>query len=61
MQSIAHDHAAIHEMYRESEKMFQEALEKARVGRIMISIAHRLFTIKKSDVIMRMDNGHIIG
>ena len=40
--------------------MFQEALEKARVGRTTISIAHRLFTIKTSDVIMSMDKGHII-
>ena len=43
-----------------SEKIVQEALDKARVGRTTIIIAHRLSTIKNSDVIVSMDKGRII-
>ena len=43
-----------------SEKIVQEALDKAGVGRNTITIAHRLSTIKNSDVIVSMDKGHII-
>ena len=43
-----------------SEKIVQEALDKARVGCTTIIIAHRLSTIKNSDVIVSMDKGRII-
>ena len=44
----------------ESEKVVQEALDKAREGRTTIVIAHRLSTIYKSDVIAVIHNGQVI-
>ena len=44
----------------ESEKVVQEALDKARKGRTSIVVAHRLSTIYNSDMIAVIDNGQII-
>ena len=44
----------------ESEKIVQEALDKAREGRTTIIIAHRLTTIYNSDVIAVIHNGQVI-
>ncbi len=42
-----------------SEKVVQEALDKAREGRTTIVIAHRLSTIQNADVIIVVDKGSI--
>ena len=41
----------------ESEKVVQEALDKAREGRTTIVIAHRLSTIQNADVIAVLEGG----
>lgn len=43
-----------------SEQRIQAAIEKASVGRTVISIAHRLATIKNADKIVVMRNGQVI-
>lgn len=43
-----------------SEKIVQEAFEKAREGRTMIAVAHRLSTVQKADVIFVFDEGTIV-
>ncbi|KAF5286694.1 hypothetical protein FQA39_LY16177 [Lamprigera yunnana] len=43
----------------ESEKIVQEALDSARVGRTCIIIAHRLTTVQDADVICVVDQGRI--
>lgn len=43
----------------ESEKIVQDALDKAQHGRTCIIIAHRLSTIRDSDVIFVFQNGVI--
>ena len=44
----------------ESEKIVQDALDKAREGRTSIVIAHRLSTIYNSDVIAVIYGGQVI-
>lgn len=44
----------------ESEKLVQEALDKARSGRTTIVIAHRLSTIQDADLILVVKDGHIV-
>ncbi|KAI0816510.1 multidrug/pheromone exporter, ABC superfamily [Xylaria sp. FL0064] len=43
-----------------SEQRIQAAIEKASVGRTVISIAHRLATVKNADKIVVMRNGKVI-
>lgn len=44
----------------ESERVVQEALDKAAVGRTTIIIAHRLSTIRNADIITVVQNGHVM-
>jgi ATP-binding cassette subfamily B (MDR/TAP) protein 1 len=44
----------------ESEKVVQAALDAAAKGRTTISVAHRLNTVQKADVIFVLDRGQII-
>lgn len=45
----------------QSEKDFQDALDKAKQGRTTIVVAHRLSTIKNVDIIFELENGKIMG
>ncbi|KAI9354744.1 putative ABC transporter protein [Pilaira anomala] len=44
----------------QSERLVQNALDKATMNRTTIVIAHRLSTIKKSDLIVVLDHGKIV-
>ncbi|KAK7532365.1 P-loop containing nucleoside triphosphate hydrolase protein [Phyllosticta citribraziliensis] len=44
----------------ESEKVVQAAFERARAGRTMIAVAHRLSTIQDADVIFVFDEGKVV-
>ena len=44
----------------ESEKIVQDALDKAREGRTTIVIAHRLSTIQTADVIASVEDGRVV-
>ncbi|KAI6771201.1 hypothetical protein HG531_008826 [Fusarium graminearum] len=44
----------------ESEKMVAAAIDQARNGRTVISVAHRLSTIQNADVIFVFDNGKVV-
>ncbi|KAK4417716.1 ABC transporter B family member 15 [Sesamum alatum] len=44
----------------ESERVVQEALDKAAVGRTTIVIAHRLSTIRNADLIAVVQNGQVV-
>jgi ATP-binding cassette subfamily B (MDR/TAP) protein 1 len=43
----------------ESEKVVQEALERAAVGRTTVVVAHRLSTIRTADVIAVVQSGKV--
>nr|CAD7416977.1 unnamed protein product [Timema poppensis] len=43
----------------ESEKVVQEALERAKEGRTCITIAHRLATVQDADIICVLNNGKV--
>jgi len=44
----------------ESERLIQEALDRLAAGRTVITIAHRLTTIRNATRIIVLQNGHII-
>jgi len=44
----------------ENERLVQQALEKAMVGRTTLVIAHRLATVLKADRIVVMEDGHVV-
>ncbi|KAF5280392.1 hypothetical protein FQR65_LT03201 [Abscondita terminalis] len=44
----------------ESEKVVQDALDKARHGRTVLVIAHRMSTIRNADIIVVLDKGRIV-
>ncbi|KAI5240469.1 ABC transporter [Aureobasidium subglaciale] len=44
----------------ESEKLVQAAFERAREGRTMIAVAHRLSTIQSADTIFVFDEGRVV-
>ena len=43
-----------------SERVVQDALDKAKEGRTTIVIAHRLSTIRNADLIFGLDQGRVI-
>ena len=43
-----------------SERIVQDALEKAKEGRTTIIIAHRLSTIRNADLIIGLEHGQIV-
>ncbi|KAK7416686.1 hypothetical protein QQX98_005012 [Neonectria punicea] len=44
----------------ESEQVVQAAFERARKGRTMVAVAHRLSTIQNADVIFVFDQGNVV-
>ena len=47
-------------MDSESEKIVQDALDRAQENRVSITIAHRLSTIQNADVIYVLHNGGVV-
>jgi len=43
-----------------SERIVQDALDRAKEGRTTIVIAHRLSTIRNADLIIGLEHGHVI-
>ena len=43
-----------------SERVVQNALDRAKEGRTTIVIAHRLSTIRNADLIIGLEGGHIV-
>ncbi len=43
-----------------SERIVQDALDKAKEGRTTIVIAHRLSTIRNADLIIGLERGHVV-
>ncbi len=43
-----------------SERIVQDALDRAKEGRTTIVIAHRLSTIRNADLIIALDKGEVI-
>ena len=43
-----------------SERVVQDALDKAKEGRTTIVIAHRLSTIRNADLIIALDKGEVL-
>ena len=43
----------------ESEKVVQDALDKARTGRTTLVVAHRLTTIRTADIIVAIEEGKV--
>lgn len=43
-----------------SERHVQQALDNASKGRLTITVAHRLSTIRKADVIFVMEQGQVV-
>src|SRR5580698_7407669 len=43
-----------------SERIVQDALDKAKEGRTTIVIAHRLSTIRNADLIIGLDRGEVV-
>ncbi len=48
------------ELDNTSERVVQDALDKAKEGRTTIVIAHRLSTIRNADLIIALDGGEVI-
>lgn len=44
----------------QSEKLVQEALQRASASRTTIAIAHRLSTVKAADIIYVLNEGHVV-
>jgi len=49
-----------YEIDNASERVVQDALDKAKQGRTTIVIAHRLSTIRNADLIIALDKGEVI-
>jgi ABC-type multidrug transport system fused ATPase/permease subunit len=48
------------ELDNTSERVVQDALDKAKEGRTTIVIAHRLSTIRNADLIIALDRGEVM-
>ena len=50
----------LYELDNTSERVVQDALDRAKQGRTTIVIAHRLSTIRNADLIVALDKGEVI-
>ena len=50
----------LYELDNTSERVVQDALDRAKQGRTTIVIAHRLSTIRNADLIIALDKGEVI-